>query len=111
LRNQIAATRVLARGSANVELLEGELDDASVKRRLKKHDGADVVFAAILGTGVGAGIAVHGRPLSGANGIAGEWGHVPLPAPRDDERPGPPSGHGLRPPARLALPGQRQATC
>jgi fructokinase len=51
--------------------------------------GADVVFAAILGTGVGAGIAVHGRPLSGANGIAGEWGHVPLPAPRDDERPGP----------------------
>jgi fructokinase len=51
--------------------------------------GAEVVFAAILGTGVGAGIAVHGRPLSGANGIAGEWGHVPLPAPRDDERPGP----------------------
>jgi fructokinase len=51
--------------------------------------GADVVFAAILGTGVGAGIAVGGRPLAGANGIAGEWGHVPLPAPRDDERPGP----------------------
>jgi fructokinase len=51
--------------------------------------GAAVVFAAILGTGVGAGIAVGGRPLAGANGIAGEWGHVPLPAPRDDERPGP----------------------
>ncbi|RPH44172.1 MAG: ROK family protein [Burkholderiales bacterium] len=51
--------------------------------------GAEVVFAAILGTGVGAGIAVGGRPLAGANGIAGEWGHVPLPAPRDDERPGP----------------------
>ena len=40
-----AKKRVLARGYANVELLEGELDDASVKRRLKKHDGADVVFA------------------------------------------------------------------
>jgi fructokinase len=51
--------------------------------------GAHVVFAAILGTGVGAGIAIDGRALLGANGIAGEWGHVPLPAPRDDERPGP----------------------
>jgi fructokinase len=51
--------------------------------------GARVVFAAILGTGVGAGIAIDGRALAGANGIAGEWGHVPLPAPRDDERPGP----------------------
>jgi len=51
--------------------------------------GAGVVFAAILGTGVGAGIAIDGRALAGANGIAGEWGHVPLPAPRDDERPGP----------------------
>ena len=41
--------------------------------------GAAVVFAAILGTGVGGGIAVHGRVLCGPNGLAGEWGHVPLP--------------------------------
>ena len=41
--------------------------------------GAGVVFAAILGTGTGAGIAVHGRVLSGPNGLAGEWGHNPLP--------------------------------
>jgi fructokinase len=41
--------------------------------------GADVVFAAILGTGVGAGIAVHGKVLNGPNGVAGEWGHNPLP--------------------------------
>jgi fructokinase len=41
--------------------------------------GADVVFAVILGTGVGAGIAVNGRVLPGANGVAGEWGHNPLP--------------------------------
>ena len=41
--------------------------------------GADVVFAAILGTGVGAGIAVRGRVLNGPNGLAGEWGHNPLP--------------------------------
>ena len=50
--------------------------------------GADVVFGAILGTGVGAGIVVHGRVLDGPNAIAGEWGHNPLPWPRDDERPG-----------------------
>jgi predicted NBD/HSP70 family sugar kinase len=49
-----------------------------------------VVFGAILGTGVGAGIVVRGRVLDGPNAIAGEWGHNPLPWPRDDERPGPP---------------------
>jgi fructokinase len=52
--------------------------------------GADVVFGAILGTGVGAGIVVNGRVLDGPNAIAGEWGHNPLPWPRDDERPGDP---------------------
>jgi len=52
--------------------------------------GAEVVFGAILGTGVGGGIVVRGRPLSGPNAVAGEWGHNPLPWPRDEERPGPP---------------------
>ena len=47
--------------------------------------GAPVVFAAILGTGVGAGIAVHGRVLDGPNGLAGEWGHNPLPWAAADE--------------------------
>ena len=41
--------------------------------------GAAVVFAVILGTGTGGGIAVHGRVLQGPNGLAGEWGHNPLP--------------------------------
>ncbi len=50
--------------------------------------GAAVVFGVILGTGVGGGIVVHGRTLVGANAIAGEWGHNPLPWPADDERPG-----------------------
>ncbi|MFO1412948.1 MAG: ROK family protein [Burkholderiales bacterium] len=49
---------------------------------------AHVVFGVILGTGVGAGIVVDGRVLEGCNAIAGEWGHNPLPWPRDDERPG-----------------------
>ncbi len=51
--------------------------------------GAAVVFGVILGTGVGGGIAIDGRPLRGANAIAGEWGHNPLPAPRPEEQPGP----------------------
>ena len=51
--------------------------------------GARVVWAIILGTGVGSGIAVDGRTLTGRTAIAGEWGHNPLPAPLDDERPGP----------------------
>jgi fructokinase len=50
--------------------------------------GAAVVFGAILGTGVGAGIVIGGQVLDGPNAIAGEWGHNPLPWPRDDERPG-----------------------
>ena len=41
--------------------------------------GAAVVFGVILGTGVGGGIVVNGRVLDGANAIAGEWGHSPLP--------------------------------
>jgi fructokinase len=52
--------------------------------------GARCVFGVILGTGVGGGIVVDGKPLIGCNAIAGEWGHNPLPWPADDERPGPP---------------------
>jgi predicted NBD/HSP70 family sugar kinase len=51
--------------------------------------GAGTVFGVILGTGTGGGIVVQGQLLSGPNAIAGEWGHNPLPWPRDDERPGP----------------------
>ncbi len=51
--------------------------------------GAAVVFAVILGTGVGGGIVVDGKILNGRNAIAGEWGHNPLPWPRPEELPGP----------------------
>ncbi|TAH33811.1 MAG: ROK family protein [Alphaproteobacteria bacterium] len=56
---------------------------------------AEVVFAVIIGTGTGAGIAVNKKPLSGRNGIAGEWGHNALPWPKDEERPGPSCYCGL----------------
>jgi len=52
--------------------------------------GAEVVFGVILGTGVGGGIVVGGRPLGGRNAVAGEWGHNPLPWPTPGETPGPP---------------------
>ncbi len=51
--------------------------------------GCSIVFGVILGTGVGGGVAIDGRPLTGAQAIAGEWGHNPLPLPGDSERPGP----------------------
>jgi fructokinase len=51
--------------------------------------GSGVVFGVILGTGVGGGFVVNSRIVEGAHRIAGEWGHNPLPAPHDDERPGP----------------------
>jgi fructokinase len=57
--------------------------------------GAATVFAAILGTGVGGGLAVHGKVLAGPNAIAGEWGHNPLPWPAPDELPGAPCYCGL----------------
>ncbi len=51
--------------------------------------GAEVVFAAILGTGCGGGVALGGRPILGRNAVAGEWGHTPLPWPTADELPAP----------------------
>ena len=53
--------------------------------------GADshVVFGVIIGTGCGSGVTVGRQVLAGHNGIAGEWGHTPLPWPRPDELPGP----------------------
>ena len=60
--------------------------------------GADgrVVFGVIAGTGVGGGLVVDRRVIVGRNGIAGEWGHTPLPNPTDAERPGPPCFCGRR---------------
>jgi len=55
-----------------------------------------VVFGAILGTGVGGGIVVERRALDGRHGIAGEWGHTPLPWMSDEEHPGPLCNCGRR---------------
>lgn len=68
-------------------------NDANCLALSEAVDGAgknfENVFAIILGTGVGGGIAVNRKIISGANSIAGEWGHNPLPWPTRDELPGP----------------------
>lgn len=43
--------------------------------------GAQSAFGVIIGTGCGGGLYLHGAPIRGANGIAGEWGHNPAPWP------------------------------
>ncbi|MBV8393495.1 MAG: ROK family protein [Alphaproteobacteria bacterium] len=68
-------------------------NDANCFAVSEATDGAaannSIVFGVILGTGVGGGVVIDGKPLTGAQAISGEWGHTPLPEPRDDERPGP----------------------
>jgi fructokinase len=68
------------------------VNDANCFTLSEAVDGAaarfDLVFGVILGTGVGGGIAVRRKVLSGRNGIAGEWGHNPLPWAERDEWPG-----------------------
>ena len=61
--------------------------------------GLQAVFGVILGTGVGGGITLGGRILLGANAIAGEWGHNPLPWPAP-----------ARPPDRRVIAGARVAS-
>ena len=51
--------------------------------------GKAIVFAVIIGTGAGGGIATGANTHGGINAVAGEWGHNTLPWMREDEYPGP----------------------
>ncbi len=68
-------------------------NDANCLAVSEATDGAGrdarVVFAVILGTGVGGGIAIDKHLLEGHNAIGGEWGHMPLPWINAAEFPGP----------------------
>lgn len=68
-------------------------NDANCFAVSEAQDGAakdhKVVFGAILGTGCGAGIVIDGKPLTGANGLSGEWGHNPMPWLTPEQYPGP----------------------
>jgi len=78
------------------ELIQREIriaNDANCFALSEAVDGvaknASVVFGVIIGTGTGAGVVVDKKVLVGPNAIAGEWGHNPLPWPKDVELPGP----------------------
>ena len=75
-------------------------NDANCLALSEATDGAGAghatVFGVILGTGVGGGVTVNGRIVTGPNAIGGEWGHNPLPWPEADELPGPDCYCGLR---------------
>jgi fructokinase len=58
--------------------------------------GFAVVFAVILGTGTGAGVAVQGEVHEGPNFVGGEWGHNPLGWMTAEEFPGPDCYCGLQ---------------
>lgn len=73
--------RVRLANDANCFALSEAVDGAAA--------GAGSVFGVILGTGCGGGLVVGGRLIDGPRGIAGEWGHNPLPRPKPDEYPGP----------------------
>lgn len=71
---------------------------------------AAIVFGVILGTGVGGGIVIDRQVLTGANAIAGEWGHNPLPLPTADDLPLPPCYCGRRGCIETYLSGPALAT-
>jgi fructokinase len=73
---------------ANCLALSEAVDGAAI--------GSRTVFAVILGTGCGGGLVVDGRLVVGANGLAGEWGHVPLPWPQPGELSAPACWCGQR---------------
>ncbi len=74
-------TPVKLENDANCLVLSESIDGAAA--------GAASVFGVILGTGVGGGLVIHGRIVSGANGLGGEWGHIPLVARTQEELDGP----------------------
>jgi fructokinase len=83
-------------GTDLARVLEREVrlaNDANCFALSEATDGAArevrVVFGVIVGTGTGGGIVIDRRVLVGPNAVAGEWGHNPLPWPREDEWPGP----------------------
>ncbi len=68
-------------------------NDANCFAVSEAHDGAasgfPVVFGVIIGTGCGGAVVFNQHQHSGPHGIAGEWGHNPLPWATADELPGP----------------------
>ena len=78
---KILGREIQLANDANCFALSESIDGAAA--------GARCVFGVILGTGVGGAICIGQQPVVGANSIAGEWGHNPMPWPTSQETPGP----------------------
>ena len=79
---EVAVRRpVRVANDANCFAMSEAVDGAAARAR--------VVFGVIIGTGVGGGIVVNGQIVEGVHGIAGEWGHNPLPSPDAHDEPMP----------------------
>jgi len=77
---QALERKILMANDANCFALSEAVDGAGRK--------ANIVFGVILGTGVGGGIVINQNVLTGAQAIAGEWGHNPLAyASTDKQKP------------------------
>ena len=77
---KILQKKVRIANDANCLALSEAVDGAA--------QGEEVVFGVIIGTGVGGGVVVNQKVLTGVNAIAGEWGHNPLPWANEQEQKG-----------------------
>jgi len=72
--SKLLEREVLVENDANCFAVSEAVDGAAA--------GKKSVFGVIIGTGCGGGLVMDGKVVSGLNGMGGEWGHNPLPAPR-----------------------------
>ena len=98
---QVLNGQPLARDLASVLGLEVCIEnDANCLALSESVDGAgagaELVFAVIVGTGCGGGLAINTRVRTGRHSLAGEWGHNPLPWPTVDELQAPACWCGLQ---------------
>ena len=80
LRRELGPSVRMANDANCFTLSEAQSDPAA---------GARVVAGIVLGTGVGSGLVIEGRVVTGRNRVGSELGHCSLPWPNADELPGP----------------------
>lgn len=78
LRGHALARELTARLGLPVQAHNDADCAALAEARVGVGAGHEVVFGAVLGTGVGGGLVVRGQLVRGAGGLCGEWGHGPI---------------------------------
>ena len=88
LKNKPLIADLEARSDRSVRIQNDANCFAVSEAREGAGAGQHLVVGLILGTGVGCGLAYDGKAQEGHHGIAGEFGHIPLPWMDADEFPG-----------------------